>query len=172
MEIIKDYVQALPVTRFVGIKYGDKDRVNGTFGHQWGEWFEKNRFEKLEGLLTEEFNKTYEDSQAYVGLMRWKDGEPFQYWIGMFLPQNTQIPEGFDSVDMRSGNLGVCWLQGIEEQLYCNEDKCAKRLEEKGHEIMADEEGAWWFFERYVCPRFTEKNEEGKVILDICHYIK
>lgn len=64
-----------PPTRFIGIKYGDEDRVNGGFGVQWEEWFEKNRF-------------------------------------------------------------------------------------------------VWWFFERYVCPRFTTPDAEGKVTLDICHFIK
>lgn len=171
-EITNAYVQALPATRFVGIKYRDEDRVNGGFGSQWGDWFENNRFQNLESLLTEEFSKSYEDAGAYVGLMRWKEGEPFQYWIGMFLPVGTEVPEGYGHVDLPSGKLGVAWIHGPEGELYCHEDKCAERIAKEGHEIISDEEGAWWFFERYVCPRFTTPDAEGKVTLDICHFIK
>ena len=171
-EITNAYVQELPATRFIGIKYQDEDRVNGGFGTQWGEWFQNNRFEKLEGLLSEEFNKSYEDAGAYVGLMRWKEGEPFQYWIGMFLPVGSEVPEGYGHVDLAGGKLGVAWIHGQEGELYCHEDKCAERIAKEGYEIISDEEGAWWFFERYVCPRFTTPDAEGNVTLDICHFIK
>jgi hypothetical protein len=171
-KIIKDYVQAIPASKFIGIKYGDKDRVDGGFGFQWDEWVQNHRFEKLEELLTEDFNKTYEDFNAYVGLMRCKEGEPFEYWIGMFLPKESTVPHGFDSVDMEAGKLGVCWIQGTMDELFFNEEECGKRLCDKGYEVISDKEGAWWFFERYGCPRFIDKDEEGRVILDICHYIK
>ncbi len=35
-----------------------------------------------------------------------------------------------------------------------------------------DSSGAWWFFERYVDPRFTKPDPQGNQILDICHYVK
>lgn len=171
-EIVKSYVQSIPATRFIGIKYGDKDRVDGGFGYKWGEWFENNRFVQLETLEKDEFKSIYEDAEAYIGLMRWKEGEAFQYWIGMFLPEGTDAPEGYDYIDMPEAKLGVCWLYGPEGELYCKEDKCAERIVTEGNEIAYDKEGAWWFFERYGCPRFTEKDEEGKVILDICHFVK
>ena len=45
------------------------------------------------------------------------------------------------------------------------------RCEQEGMRIIADEQGAFWFFERYVCPRFTEPDSQGNVILDICHQV-
>jgi len=171
-EITKSYTQPIPDTRFIGMKYGDEDRVNGSFGSKWGDWFANNRFEQLEGLISEELKATYEDTDAYIGLMRWKEGEPFQYWIGMFLPEGTEVPAGYDFIDMPEAKLGVCWLRGPEGELFCHEDKCAERLAQDGYEISHDKNGAWWFFERYGCPRFTTPDEEGRVILDICHYIK
>lgn len=171
-EITNAYAQTLPATRFVGIKYGDADRVNGGFGSQWGEWFASSRFQKLEVLLKDEFSKEYEDAAAYVGLMRWKEGEPFEYWIGMFLPVGIEVPEGYSHIDLPGGKLGVCWIHGPEGELYCKEDKCAERLTKEGYEFVSDSEGAWWFFERYVCPRFTTPDEEGNVTLDICHFVK
>src|SRR5690242_6807535 len=122
-EITKSYVQSMPASRFIGIKYGDEDRVNGGFGYQWGEWFEKERFNKLEALLSEDFKNSFEDADAYIGLMRWKEGEPFQYWIGMFLPVGTAAPEGYAYVDRPESKLGVCWLHGPEGELFSKEDK-------------------------------------------------
>jgi hypothetical protein len=171
-EITKAYVQNIPASRFIGIQYGDGDRMNGGFGCKWGEWFENDRFNKIESLLSEDFKNSYEDAGAYIGLMRHKEGEPFQYWIGMFLPVGSEVPEGYGYVDMAEAKLGVCWLQGPEGELYCKEDKCADRLSQEGHEIVNDEAGACWFFERYGCPRFTTPDEQGRVILDICFCIK
>jgi hypothetical protein len=37
-EIIKVYKQDVPSLRFIGKRYGDKDRVNRTFGKYWGDW--------------------------------------------------------------------------------------------------------------------------------------
>lgn len=170
-EITKTYTQSIPASRFIGIMYSDNDRVNGGFGAQWCDWFENNRFEKLEALITEEFNCSYEDAAAFVGLMRFKEGEPFQYWIGMFLPSGSEVPEGYNFIDMPEDKLGVCWLHGPEGELYCKEDKCSDRLTQEGYEVKPDEKGAWWFFERYACPRFTTKDEAGHVTLDICHYV-
>ena len=171
-EIIKSYVQQVPAVRFIGVKYGDEDRVEGGFGSKWGEWFANDRFSKLEALITEELRNSYEDTDAYLGLMRWKEGEPFQYWIGMFLPEGTATPEGYDYIDIPEAKLGVVWLQGPEGELYGKECKCAEQISKDGYEIIQDKEGASLFFERYGCPRFLEKDEEGRVILDICHYVR
>lgn len=171
-DLIKSYRQEVPALRFIGKKYGDADRVGGGFGKQWGEFFENQWFDQLEGLSPDDPKGIYEDGDAYIGLMRWKDNEPFEYWVGMFLPAQTKVPEGFGCVDFGAASLGVCWLYGPENELYMQEELCAKRLESDGYKIVAGEDGAFWFFERYGCPRFTTPDEKGNVILDICHYVK
>lgn len=173
-EVIKAYTQKVPAMRFIGKKYGDSDRVNGGFGEQWGQWFANGWFDVLEKAAggSDGMKKIYEDGDAYLGMMRWKDGEPFQYWVGMFFPSGMEVPEGFESVDFDESVLGTCWLQGPDGTVYGQEDKCAAKLAEMGCEIISDSEGAFWFFERYGCPRFTTPDENGNIILDICHYIK
>ncbi|KGR77406.1 hypothetical protein [Ureibacillus manganicus] len=171
VEIVKTYKQSIPALRFIGIKYGDQDRVNGSYAAKWGEWFESDRFNKLQSLLTNNFKDDYEDANTNIGLMRWKEGEPFEYWIGMFLPEDAVAPEGFGYIDFQASNLGVCWVKGSIPEVYRNELECANKLSEEGHEIIKDEQEAWWFFERYGCPRFTRPDENGNVILDICHFV-
>lgn len=170
-EITKCYRQEVPALRFIGKKYGDEDRVDESFGARWGEFFEKGWFARIEGLVADT-KAIYEDGDAYVGLMRFLDNEPFQYWIGMFMPEGTPVPEGFGFVDFDRASLGVCWVHGPEDQVYMQEERCAIRLAEEKLEVIADDQGAYWFFERYGCPRFTTPDEKGNIVLDICHYVK
>ncbi|MCL2407299.1 MAG: hypothetical protein FWC95_05160 [Defluviitaleaceae bacterium] len=166
VEIIKVYEQSMPATRFVGIKYGE---TTGDYGIKWHEWFSNNRFAALEALTHDGF---FEDSGAYIGLMRWKDGEPFQYWIGMFLPAEAVVPQGYEHVDFPASKLGVAWSYGNESELFGNEELSVEAVKARGMEVTTGSDGGWWFFERYACPRFTEVDEQGKKILDICHFIK
>lgn len=171
-EIIKTYKQNIPAMRFIGKKYGNNDRVNGGFGEKWHEWFSNSWFDVIEKQTNKKIKDIYEDGDAYIGLMRWKDGEPFEYWIGIFMPENTPAPEGYSYIDFPESTIGVCWVLGKEPEIYGIEDKCAAKLKENGFKVIPDEKGAYWFFERYGCPRFTTPDEQGKVILDICHYIE
>lgn len=170
MEIVKSYVQKMPAFRFIGKCYGDEDRVDGGFGAQWGECFGTDFFGSIERAVTGE--SIGEDSDAFIGLMRCKEGEPFVYAIGMFVPADTQAPEGMTAIDFPASTFGICWLHGFESELYCHEPDAAARLGEEGHMIVNDEKGACWFFERYACPRFTTPDAEGKVILDIGFFIE
>ncbi len=171
-EIVKCYKQSFPKARFIGIKYFAEDRVNGTFGSQWGQWFETGKFEIIEKLLTKDFKKRYPDAEAYIGLERYKEGEPYEYWIGMFLPENSVVPDGYAHVDFEFHNVGICWIKGLEDNVYCHEDECYTELIKKGMQVLEDNNGACWFFERYGCPRFTTPEKDGKVILDIGYFVK
>lgn len=173
-EIIKIYRQNVPAMRFIGKKYGDSDRQNGNFSAKWGEWHTNGWFDRLEQATggSTALRALYEDGDAYVGLMRRKTGDPFQYWIGIFTPSATTVPEGFDYLDFPEAVLGVAWVYGKESEIYGREQDCLFELGRNGHEAIKDSEGAWWFMERYVCPRFTTPDEAGNVVLDVCFYVK
>jgi hypothetical protein len=166
------YQQNFPKTRFVGIKYGEEDRVNGMFGYQWGQWFESGKFNVLESKIDEDFLFVYPDAKAYIGLMRYKEGEAFEYWIGMFLPEGCEVPDGYSYVDFEFEHVGICWVQGKEEFVYGMEEECFEKIEEKGMELVEDPQNACWFFERYCCPRFTTPDKNGEIILDIGYFVK
>lgn len=170
--IVKCYKQQIPATRFIGKKYGDSDRVDGMFGKHWGDWFANGWFDVIEKQLDgQSLKSVYEDGDAYIGLMRCKEGEPFEYWIGIFMPQGTEVPDGYDSIDFDAAALGVAWIKGPEAELYGHEDECFQRMEQENMHMLPDKAGAWWFFERYGCPRFTTPDENGHVTLDICAFV-
>lgn len=174
-KIVKCCKEDFPKTRFVGIRYKDSDRVNGMFGYYWGQWFEEGRFDILEKLLTDEFMNVYPDADAYIGLMKYRNGadkDYFEYWIGMFLPNNCEVPEGFEYIDLDYDAVGICWVQGKEENVYCVESECYDRMKEKNMKMKFAKDGGYYFFERYGCPRFTTPDENGEVILDIGYFVE
>ncbi len=166
-EIQRVYRQSMPKVKLVGKCYKDQDRVNGFFGQRWNEWFQNDWFSPLKLPDTAE---PFADCDAFIGLCRMKEGEPFAYWIGVFLPLDFSVPAGYDSVTLDAGDLGVAWVYGKEPEIYT---VCAlARLQENGMEWTADKDGVKWYFERYVCPRFTEPDAQGNVILDLCYHVK
>jgi hypothetical protein len=171
-QIVKCYKEDFPNTRFIGLKYSDEDRVNGMYGWHWGQWFETGKFEIIEKLSSIEFQKIYPDADAYIGLERYKEGEPYEYWIGMFLPENSVVPDSYSYVDFNFNSVGTCWIKGHQENVYGHERDCYEELIEKGMQVLKDSNGACWFFERYGCPRFTTPDKDGEIILDIGYFVK
>lgn len=166
-EIIKTYRQNIGAMRFIGKKYGDADRVNGNFGAKWGEWHANGWFETIEKQINNHLKETYEDGDSYIGLMRGGDNMSFEYWIGIFMPEGTSVPEGFEYIDFPAGNLGVCWVYGKENEVFMLEVKCYEKLKAERFSIITE-----WCFERYNCPRFTTPDEKDNIILDICFFIE
>ena len=166
-EIIKVYKQNVKAMKFIGKKYGDDDRVNGDFGARWGEWHEHGWFDTIEEQFDGNLTEIIEDGGSHIGLMRGGHGSPFEYWIGLFMPEETAVPEGFASIDFPAGSLGVCWIYGKEEEVFMLEGQCGERLENEGFDVDTE-----WCFERYCCPRFTTPDEKGNIIIDICFYVK
>ena len=169
-EIIKVFKQTLPALRFIGRKF---DNFGG-----WSEMFSPGGFDVIESTAggaeklyhIEGYGK---DGDAFVGLERHKDGEPFEVNIGMFTPVNTPVPEGFVCIDYPAGTtLGVCWIYGVESKTHDPIGSCAEKVREAGMEIIPDENDAIWSFERCQCPRFTTPDDKGNVILDYCYFVK
>lgn len=162
VEVVKVVKEHVPALRFIGKRYTDADRdAQGGFAARWEEWFREGRFAALEAL-----GMAPEHGNAYIGLMRFADG--FEYWIGVFVPSGTPVPDGYDWIDLPETTFGTCWLYGREEsgELYGEAVHmlCVSRLEEQGWEVAPSP----WFMERYNHPRFTTPDQHGKVILDYC----
>ena len=177
IEIVRVYREHFPALRFIGKCYTNADRDSaGGFGSQWGKWFEKGWFDELAKLSV--LQGVESGSLGFMGCG--ENENSFQYWIGFFFPENTPVPEGFSSVDVPAGDVGVCWIKGNAEtrELYGEvpHNMCMEKLKENGMGVLRDNlkggtEKWHWFFERYNCQRFTEKAADGTVILDYGMYI-
>jgi len=174
-EIVNVYRQEIPATRFIGKKYFAEDSVNGSYGALWDLWFEKGWFDEITKRTDEKKSKyLFDEIGVTFGLMRdnTHNGEPFEYWIGVFMPENTTIPEGFVYHDFPKSSLGICWVHGTEPDIYWFCGKVRDKLTEEQFIIIPDEHGAYWTYEGYVCPRFTEPDEQGKKTLDRAYFVK
>lgn len=165
-EIIKAYKQEVSAMRFIGKKYGD-------YSH-WGEWFQNGWFDQIENAMggVDSIVKIWEDGGGYVGMECYKEDAPFEYWIGMFTPADTGVPEGFSYMDFEACNLGVCWIYGKEDEVHGAICRCREELEKNGMKIVANKNGAILSFENGTCPRFTTPDEKGNVILDFCYFVE
>ncbi|MDD3400453.1 MAG: GyrI-like domain-containing protein [Eubacteriales bacterium] len=162
-EIVKTEVISLPNVKLIGRRYTDKDRNEyGNFSNYWGQWFSEGLFDKLracKGLKG--------ISNDFIGAIRCT-GNGFEYWIGILMAPSDVAPEGFEQIDIEACSMFVCYVFGNRDngELYSQStiDKCYEKLEKVG--LHATERG--WKFERYNCPRFTNPNKVGNVILDYC----
>ncbi|MCL2013817.1 MAG: GyrI-like domain-containing protein [Oscillospiraceae bacterium] len=161
-DIVKTYKEHHPALRFIGKKYTDEDRVDGLFGAKWGEWFENKWFDIIEKL-----GAPGGLDKGHIGYMTHGEDGKFQYWIGLFTPDETQIPEGFDFLDFEAGHIGVCHVYGIEPDVYCKECMCSDKLNADGYKIKP-----FGCFERYNYPRFCEPDDKGNIILDVCFFVE
>lgn len=164
--IIKLYCEDAPASRFIGIRYGERDRMAGGFAHLWHQWMAQQQFARLTLLLDSEWAARFPEAGSYIGFMRYAPGKPFEYWIGLFLPPATQPPQGFDHLDAPAMRLGVCWVQGKEPEIFWQSDACLKKLAEAGESPAADGDGYHWLMERYQSPRYTTTDMQGHKVLD------
>ena len=164
-EIVNVFKENIPTMRFIGKKYDD-------FG-RWDEWWQNGWFDVIEKTMggCDKILSLWENGGGYIGLERRKDGEAFEYYIGMLTPENTSVPDGFIYIDFANVNLGTCWIYGKENEVH-DTSACKQKLADNGIELWKDENGAVWSFENCLCPRYTTPDEKGNIILDYCYFVK
>jgi len=152
VRILEMKQERCPAARLIGKKYAGAPN--------WGEWWENNWFAKLEENQCLSFN-----ADAYIGAVHIVNGAP-ERWIGMLFPENTEVPEGFEFVDIEPLDYAVFYLCDKEKSsdFYTMDthNMCLEAL--KTHNLKRKEND--WCFERYNCPRYTTPDENGNVILD------
>lgn len=163
MKILETRLESYPDVKLIGKRYTDADRDEfGSFAAKWNEWFQKDWFSQLKGGIEK-------ISDDFVGVERCgPDG--YEYWIGILMAPEDPVPEGFAAVEIPAGDLAVCFVYGQNgPDLYGMETYKAA--------MAAWAECGWipekdaWNMERYNCPRFTQPDEQGNVILDHCAWL-
>lgn len=158
VQILEIKEESCPAARFIGKRYPGPGN--------WGEWWENGWFDILEQIPGLPIN-----DNGYIGAVHIVDGAP-EYWIGMFFPEDTLVPEGFSAVDIPPLDYAVCYLYAKEGDpaLYSMDthNACLEALNGSGFVRKEDD----WCFERYNCPRFTSPDEHGNIILDYAISVK
>ena len=170
--ILKCYRETIPDCCFAGRLYTSADFLEDTINGKWRQWLESGRFQLLTELQTPEFQAAYPEASAYVGLIRGGGGNRLLYGIGMFLPAESPIPQGFDYVYLPHTEICVAWVQGKREDIYHGESAACDCLVEAGCLPRQESDGSALFFERHARPRFTSPDENGEVILDVGFFTK
>ncbi len=144
--------ESAPAMKLIGKKYDQNPN--------WDEWWQNDWFPMLEKQERLPIN-----GDAYIGAVHIVNGMP-EYWIGMFFPADTEVWDGFESIDMEASEYAVCYLSGKDNSgdFYTMDthNRCLEKLTLLGFKRKED----GWCFERYNCPRFTSPDELGNVILD------
>ena len=174
VEVKKVYKEHFPALRLIGRRYTNDDRSDGGFGKQWGEWMNGDMFTAMKQAVA-----VAPFSEDTLGLMTMRgDMTDFTYWIGLFFPAGTN-PAGYDYLDLPESDIGVGWVYGNLEngEIFGGppHEAVCKKLEEGNigkfrNDIAGQGSDTYCFFERYNCPRFTEKDANGNVILDYGNY--
>lgn len=90
IQVTRVYREHFPALRLIGKRYTNDDRGEDGFGRQWDEWWRENRFDRL--MQAASVAPVNEDT---LGLMTARgDMTGFTYWIGLFFPAETKVPEG------------------------------------------------------------------------------
>lgn len=170
------YKEHFPALRLIGKRYTNDDRGKDGFGKQWREWMTEDRFRTMRQTV----DVTPFD-ESTLGLMTTGgDMTGFTYWIGLFYPADTKVPEGYDHLDLPESNVGIGWILGNPEngEIYGGppHDAVCKKLSEAGmghfrNDLAGEGSNTYCFFERYDSLRFCTPDENGNVTLDYGIYI-
>lgn len=132
----------------------------GKRGSNWGEWWSNGWFAPLEAQPA-----LPENGDAYVGAVRVVNGAP-ERWIGMYFPEGTPAPQGYEAVAIPATAYAVCYLRAPEGSgdfyTMATHEACLDAM--KAQDFLRREGD--WCFERCNCPRFTTPDAQGRVVLD------
>jgi len=159
--------ESFSAQRLIGRRHTNADRVDGGYGARWKECFSSGFFTRLEAVAQPWA------VNAPVGFMRCDGNERFEYWIGRLFPADTEVPEGYDYLDLPASDVGVVWLRGKEKDgIYGQHERCEQAMLKQGWEFFIDPQGNKLFFERYFPDRFDRLDSKKRIILDYGFYIK
>ncbi|MCL2151056.1 MAG: hypothetical protein FWH50_02395 [Coriobacteriia bacterium] len=108
------------------------------------------------------------------------------YYLGEFCVEGSKVPAGLDYADLSASSAAIAYIKGKIEEVYAltadnNKPTLLAAFADSGIEFPADAisaastttdpEPRWLSFERDNCPRFTDPDAQGNVILDFAVYL-
>jgi len=177
--IVKTYKQEIPALRFIGKKCGEQfdnsvfDKILACLDN----WRLNYTFTAIEKQLDKDPKTIYEGCDAYISLIRKKGNGFFECWMGMFVPAETKVPQGYEAIDFPESTLGVCRVYGKRNAIIHYDAACRKKLAEDGcyhkDSLESHENGSRtkWFFQRFNWRSFFEDDKYGKRALEYCYFV-
>jgi len=156
--------QKLPALRFIGKKCVETTETADIL-KLLAKWQLNDWFDEIENQSNIDLKTFYEDGNAYINLMRKKDDGLYEYWMGMFLPKGTNVPQGYEAIDFPGSTLAVCSVYGKKDEVIGREIECRNKLAEEGFAIKSDQ----WYFRRFNWRRFFAVDIYGKRFLEYCY---
>jgi hypothetical protein len=162
--IIKCERVSHPPVRFIGKKFPGYPN--------WGEAWEHGWFDAIEQAGAP---AAINDS-SYCVLTGFAPGG-IECYLGQFFPSGTPVPDGFDHAYLPEMTAALFFIKGQQGECY------EHVFGEKRSELLAEMERCgmapppseppprWASFERDNCPRWTDPDADGNVILDYAIYL-
>lgn len=126
----------------------------------WSTCFTDDTFSKLENQ-----NELVFDA-SYVGVMTdWDKGDgDFSYICGMLMKEGVTVPNGYTAHEIEATRVAIAQIKGSDTADVCSNahELTEKKLKDEGHSC----DKMKWSMEFYNCPRYTEPDENGEIILD------
>jgi len=162
--IKKIYKQELPALRFIGKKCIEtSEKVNVL--NLLDNWQLNNWFGAIEKQSAIDYKTFFEGADAYINLVRKKEGGNFEHWMGMFLPTETEVPQGYEATDFPKMTICVCNVYGKRDEIVDYEKECRNKLIEEGFAP----ENAQWYFRRFNWREFFGEDVYGKRLMNYCY---
>ncbi|MCL2135928.1 MAG: hypothetical protein FWH40_00140 [Coriobacteriia bacterium] len=163
-EIIKCELVSHPPVRFIGRRFDSYPN--------WSLAWEGNWFEQIE----QAGDAARINDESYCVLHGFKSLQHV-YYLGEFFTEGTPAPDGFDYVDLPRLSAGLVYIKGRIDEVYAltapsQREAISKALQDSGIYVPKETASHGWIsFERDNCPRFTDADDEGNVILDFALYL-
>jgi len=170
--IIDIYRQKLPQMRFIGKCYKEKllDFSYKKILDNFNSWCINKHFEKIEKMADADLKTFYDGTNAYICMMRKTAGGIIEYYLGMFMPKDTNVPKGYETIDFNKSEIAVSCVYGKRNNLIHYDNECRKKLTD---EKMMEENSNFkeWSFLRFNWYKYFNEDKFGNSALEYCYYI-
>jgi len=158
--------QKLPALRFIGKKCIETTQAVDVLD-LLGNWQLNGWFDDIEKQSDIDYKTFYEGGNAYINLVRKKEDGLYEHWMGMFLPESINVPQGYEAIDFPESTLAVCGAYGKRDEVADCETECRNKLTEEGFVL----ENTQWYFRRFNWRKFFAIDTYGKRTLEYCYFM-
>jgi len=151
--------QKLPALRFIGKKCLETTETADVLG-MLDKWQLNDWFSEIENQGSAYYN-------AYINLVRKREGGISEHWMGMFTQEGTEIPQGYEAIDFPKASLAVCSVYGKKDEIADMESECRDALTKEGFAMKSNR----WYFRRFDWRSFFAADVYGKRVLEYCYFL-